>query len=138
MRGFFRGKGALGFRKSGKPCIKVAARSFFNGFSTAAVYFYQFVTVLVINRILLNIGGEWGVAVYDVVYNQGRIVTAVTEGTCMALIALVSTFYSERNAKGIFGSVRIACVSCFALTAVLGGGLALAAPACCAARGPSQ
>ena len=135
---FFRGKGALGFRKSGKPCIKVAARSFFNGFSTAAVYFYQFVTVLVINRILLNIGGEWGVAVYDVVYNLGSIVTAVTEGTCMALIALVSTFYSERNAKGIFGSVRIACVSCFALTAVLGGGLALAAPACCALFGISQ
>ena len=135
---FVRGKGALGFRNSGKPRIIIAARSFFNGFSTAAVYFYQFVTVLAINRILLNIGGEWGVAVYDLVYNLGGIVTAVTEGTCMALIALVSTFYSERNAKGIFGSLRIACVSCFALTAVLGGGSALAAPACCVLFGISQ
>ena len=128
---FVRGKGALGFRNCGKPSLKIAARSFFTGFSTGAVYFYQFVTVLVINRILLNIGGEWGVAVYDVVYNLGSIVTAVTEGTSMALIALVSTFYSERNAAGIRGSLRLAGISCFALTAVLGGGLALAAPSCC-------
>ena len=68
---------------------------------------------------------------YDVVYNLGSIVTAVTEGTSMALIALVSTFYSERNAAGIRGSLRLAGISCFALTAVLGGGLALAAPSCC-------
>ena len=135
---FFRGKGALGFRKCGKPSIKIAARSFFTGFSTGAVYFYQFATVLVINRILLNIGGEWGVAVYDVVFNLGSIVTAVTEGTSMAVIALVSTFYSERNAAGIRGSLRLACISCFALTAVLGGGLALAAPECCALFGISD
>lgn len=135
---FVRGKGALGFRKCGKPSIKTAARSFFTGFSTGAVYFYQFVTVLVINRILLNIGGEWGVAVYDVVFNLGSIVTAVTEGTGMALIALVSTFYSERNAAGIRGSLRLSCISCFVLTAVLGGGLALAAPACCSLFGISD
>lgn len=135
---FFRGKGALGFRKCGSPSIKTAARSFFTGFSTGAVYFYQFVTVLAINRILLNIGGEWGVAVYDVVFNLGSIVTAVTEGTGMALIALVSTFYSERNAAGIRGSLRLACVSCLALTVVLGGGLALAAPGCCSLFGISD
>ena len=132
---FFRGKGALGFRKCGKPDIRTAARSFFTGFSTGAVYFYQFATVLVINRVLLNIGGEWGVAVYDIVFNLGSVVTAVTEGTAMALIALVSTFYSERNMAGIRGSLRLACSSCFVITVVLGGGLALAAPAFCSLFG---
>ncbi len=135
---FCRGKGALRFRTCGKPVLRVATRSFFTGFSTGAVYFYQFVTVLVINRILLTIGGEWGVAVYDVVFNLGSVVTAVTEGTAMALIALVSTFYSERNAAGIRGSLRLACICCFALTAVLGGGLALMAPECCSLFGISD
>lgn len=135
---FFRGKGALGFRGSGKPHLRTAARSFFTGFSTGAVYFYQFVTVLVINRILLRIGGEWGVGVYDVVFNLGSIVTAVTEGTGIALIALVSTFYSERNEKGIRGSLRLACLCCLALTAVLAGGLAVAAPGLCSLFGISE
>lgn len=134
---FFRGKGALGFRRCGKPSLRTALRSLYTGFSTAAVYLYQFVTVLVFNRILLGMSGEWAVAVYDVVYNAGSIAIAVTEGVSMAMVALVSTFYGERNENGIRGSLRLSLISCFVLTALAAGGMAVAARPYCSLFGIS-
>lgn len=132
-----RGKGALCLKRCGAPSLRLAARSGFTGFSTAATYLYQFVTILLFNRILLRIGGEWAVASYDVVYNAGSIVGAVTEGGSMAVIALVSTFYGERNAGGVKGSLRISILVCFVLTLLLGSGMAVFAEQFCVLFGIS-
>ena len=116
---FVRGNGALGFKSSGTPSVKLALKSLYTGLSTTATYLYAFLTVIIFNRILLNIGGLWAVAAFDVVYNAGRFVIAVTEGVSMAMIALISTFYSEHNKDGIKSSMRLSVITALGFTVLL-------------------
>ena len=135
---FFRKKGALGFHRCGRPDFRTACRSMYTGLATAAVYLYQFAAVLAFNRILLEISGESAVAVYDVVFNAGSVVAAITEGVSLAMIALVSAFYGERNAEGVKGTFRLAAAVSLGLTLLAGGGMALAAGPLCTLFGISE
>ncbi len=67
------------------------------GFSTSAQNLFQFVFLLVVNRVMLSLGGEVYVAVFDVVYNISFIIIYLCEGTSEAAQPLVSTFAGERS-----------------------------------------
>ncbi len=72
------------------PCFCV-------GFSTSVQYLFQFIFLLVVNRVMLSLGGEAYVAVFDVVYNITFLLVYLCEGTSEAAQPLVSTFAGEQS-----------------------------------------
>ena len=75
--------------------------SFRTGFATSVQYIYQFVTILVCNRLLMSIGGELGVAVFGIVFNVALLAASVYDAISMALQPMVSTFHGECNKYNI-------------------------------------
>ena len=67
------------------------------GFSTSVQHLFQLVFLLVVNRVMLTLGGEVYVAVFDVVYNISFLLVYLCEGTSEAAQPLVSTFAGERS-----------------------------------------
>ena len=76
-------------------------RSFRTGFATSVQYVYQFITILVCNRLLMSISGELGVAVFGIVFNVALVAASVYDAISMALQPMVSTFHGERNKANI-------------------------------------
>lgn len=76
-------------------------RSFRTGFATSVQYIYQFVTILVCNRLLMDISGELGVAVFGIVFNVALVAASVYDAISMALQPMVSTFHGECNKSNI-------------------------------------
>ncbi len=66
------------------------------GFSTSVQHLFQLVFLLVVNRVMLTLGGEVYVAVFDVVYNISFLLVYLCEGTAEAAQPLVSTFAGEQ------------------------------------------
>ena len=71
--------------------------SFKTGFATSVRHLFQFVFFLVINRLLMAMSGESGVAVFDVVYNVSFFTVYLYNGIAEASQPLVSTFTGEKN-----------------------------------------
>lgn len=97
---FIRKKGCLRFtwpKFSGGEVV----RSFRTGFATSVQYIYQFITILVCNRLLMEIGGELGVAVFGIVFNVSLVAASAYDAISMALQPMVSTFHGERNSSNI-------------------------------------
>ena len=80
--------------------------SFRTGFATSVQYIYQFVTILVCNRLLMSIGGELGVAVFGIVFNVALLAASVYDAISMALQPMVSTFHGECNKYNIRCTLR--------------------------------
>jgi Na+-driven multidrug efflux pump len=82
-----------------KPDIKKIWCSFKTGFASSSQYLFQFVLLLVLNHLLIIIGGENGLAVFDVVTNVSYVLLAVYEGMGATLQPLVGNYYGEKNRK---------------------------------------
>jgi Na+-driven multidrug efflux pump len=95
------------------------AKSFKTGFATSVQYIYQFVTILVCNRLLMSLGGNLGVAVFDIVFNVALLAASVYDAISMALQPMVSTFRGERNQDNIRCTLREALKVSLVLSAVL-------------------
>lgn len=80
--------------------------AFTTGFSTSVQYIYQFITILVCNRLLMHISGELGVAVFGIVFNVALVAASVYDAISMALQPMVSTFNGERNNSNIRCTLR--------------------------------
>lgn len=104
---FFSQKGSLRFGKI-SVSVKSFLGSFKTGFATATQYLYQFVILLVFNHILLNIGGEVSVAIYDISVNVFSLVIAVIDAIVLSMLPMVSTFFGERNKEGVNNCLKIA------------------------------
>lgn len=78
-------------------CIREAFYCFKTGFATSVRHLLQLVFFLVMNRLLMTIAGESGVAVFDVVYNVSFFIVYLYNGIAEALQPLVSTFTGENN-----------------------------------------
>lgn len=89
--------------------------SFKTGFATSVQYVYQFITVLVCNRLLMALSGELGVAVFGIVFNVALVAAQVYDAVSMALQPMVSTFNGERNRSNIRATLKQA----FQVSAVL-------------------
>ncbi|MDD6188736.1 MAG: MATE family efflux transporter [Clostridiales bacterium] len=80
-----------------KPDIKETLYCFRTGFSTSIQHLFRLIFLLVANRMLMNISGEGGVAVFDVVYNVSFFIVYLYNGTAEASQPLISTFSGENN-----------------------------------------
>ncbi len=78
-------------------CPLDTARCFFVGFSVSVQNIFTFLFLLVVNRIMLGLGGEQAVAVFDVVYNASFFIIYLCEGTSEAAQPLVSMFLGEKS-----------------------------------------
>ena len=102
---FIRKKGDLRFSWP-KYRFTQVVQSFRTGFSTSVQYVYQFITILVCNRLLMSVSGELGVAVFGIVFNVALLAASVYDAISMALQPMVSTFHGECNKSNIRCTLR--------------------------------
>lgn len=96
-RGLVFGKRNLLKAELVKPDVREMAVCFSTGFSTSVMHLFQLLFFLLVNRILMNLSGEGGVAVFDIVYNASFFVIYIYNGTAEAMQPLVSTFTGENS-----------------------------------------
>ena len=80
-----------------RPCRREVFKSFRTGLSTSNQYLFQFLFILFANNILMRIGGQGGVAIFDVVLNTSYIALCLYDATGATLQPLISTFTGEKN-----------------------------------------
>ncbi|MDK2808694.1 MAG: hypothetical protein PWP24_1431 [Clostridiales bacterium] len=80
-----------------KPNIRLIWKTFLSGFASSSEYLFQFFFYLIVNHLLLRIGGEGELAVFQVVINISYVIYAIYEGMGATLQPLVGTFYGEKN-----------------------------------------
>jgi putative efflux protein, MATE family len=82
-----------------KPEVKLIWNNFRNGFASSSQYLFQFFFFIIINNMLIRIGGERGLAIFDVVINVSYILLSVYDGMGAVIQPLAGTFYGEKNRK---------------------------------------
>ena len=103
---FIKKRGCLRFCRPNLS-FKTIFSSFSTGFSTSVQHVYQFITILVCNRLLMSVGGELAVAVFGIVFNVSLVAASVCDAISMAMQPMVSTFYSEKNRGNILCTLRL-------------------------------
>lgn len=109
-----RKKGILRFTRGGID-MGIALKAMKTGLATSIQYFYQFITMIVVNRMLMAMGGMTGVAVFDVIYNLSTLFLAVTEAIAMTLEPMLSSYLSERNIGNIKSTLKNSFMYSFAI-----------------------
>lgn len=71
------------------------------GMSVSVQYLYQMIFLLLCNNLLMRIGGETGIAVFDVLQNTSYLILYLYEGTARAMQPVASTYYGESNGPGL-------------------------------------
>ena len=102
-----RKRGSLRFTPL-KPSVRQLYYSARTGFATSLQYLYQFITMIAVNRLLMNMGGSVAVAAFDVIYNISLLSISIAEGAGIALEPMVSSYRSERNLENIKTSLYLA------------------------------
>ncbi len=109
----------LHFKLAGRN-LRETADCLKNGFSTSVQNLYQLVFLLLINNLLMKIGGEGDVAVFDVLYNASLFIIYMYNASSEAMQPLISVFTGEKNLSD--------CKTVFSLAkksgAVIGGTVA--------------
>ena len=72
-----------------------------SGLAISSFYLYQMIFILLCNNILIRIGGETGVAVFDVIQNVSYLIYYLYEGTARAMQPIASTYHGEHNEPGL-------------------------------------
>lgn len=114
MPGFFSRKHTLRF-KFVKPDLKGAFRCFATGFSTSVEYLMQMVFFIIANNVLMNLSGESGVAIFDMLQNASYLVLYLYDAAGKALQPLASTYHGEHNRDGKRRSLNYALICGFAV-----------------------
>lgn len=105
----------------GRKWLAPALSALRAGLATSVQYLYQMIFLLLCNNLLLRLGGEEGVAVFDVLQNTSYLILYLYEGTARAMQPILSTYRGEHNAAGRRSIVRLG----FASGAAAGGALIL-------------
>lgn len=111
---------------------------FQTGFSTAVRHLLSLVFLLAVNRTLMHMSGEAGVAIFDVVYNASFFLIYLYNGTGEALQPLVSTFTGEKSEADSRCVLSLANRTALVLGAVAALLMALFAPALASLFGVSK
>ena len=101
------------------------------GMATGSQYAYQFVTMIIINNIVIRIGGSTGMATLNVMLNFLNITTSFSTGNGTAIQPMVSTYYAEHNRSDIKETLRLSVTYGFSLILVLSLASAVFAPFIC-------
>ena len=97
--------------------LRIGLHDLFEGMSVSIQYLLQMVFLLLCNHLLLHLGGEEGIAVFDVLQNTSYLILYLYEGTARAMQPVASTYYGEKNEQGLRSLFRIG------FTAGIGAGL---------------
>ena len=119
LPGFFSKKHTLRFALPGKHWVLPALSTLKAGMATSVQYLYQMIFFLVCNNLLIRLGGETAVAVFDVIQNTSYLILYMFEGTGRAMQPILSTYQGERNRQGKRNAVRLG----FAAGLAVGGAL---------------
>ena len=120
-------RGALRFGLA-KPDGKIIGAAARTGFATSLQYLYQFITTILVNRLLVRLGGGVAVAAFDVVYNISLLCASITDGTNMATEPMLSSYRSERNLGNVRTTLSLALLWPGIISAAFAAVLALFAP----------
>ena len=107
LPGFFSKKHTLRFALPGRRWAAPALSTLKAGMATSVQYLYQMIFFLVCNNLLIRLGGETAVAVFDVIQNTSYLILYMFEGTGRAMQPILSTYQGERNRQGKRNAVRL-------------------------------
>ncbi len=83
-------------------------RAIGSGFASAIQYLYQFVAILLMNNLLLRLGGVAAVAAFDILYALSTLAVAVADAIGMAVQPMVSTYLAERDEAAVYRTLKLA------------------------------
>ena len=126
----FSGKTLLKLHRT-KPRRDTLQKSFSLGFSLSVQDVLNFFLFIIINHLLLRLGGAAGVAVFDVTLNVSFVVTSVYAALGETMLPMVATFSGEKNMGAIHTTLRLSLragfLGCMIVSFLL---LFLAGPIC--------
>ena len=100
LPGFFGKKHTLRFALPRRRWLVPALATLKAGMATSVQYLYQMIFFLVCNNLLIRLGGETAVAVFDVIQNTSYLILYLFEGTGRAMQPILSTYQGEHNRQG--------------------------------------
>ena len=100
LPGFFGKKHTLRFALPRRRWLVPALAMLKAGMATSVQYLYQMIFFLVCNNLLIRLGGETAVAVFDVIQNTSYLILYLFEGTGRAMQPILSTYQGEHNRQG--------------------------------------
>ena len=121
LPGLFARDHVLRLSLPGRNWLAPALSALRAGLATSVQYLYQMIFLLLCNNLLLRLGGEEGVAVFDVLQNTSYLILYLYEGTARAMQPILSTYRGEHNAAGRRSIARLG----FASGIAVGGALIL-------------
>ena len=107
LPGFFGQKHTLRFALPRGRWLAPALSALKAGMATSVQYLYQMIFFLVCNNLLIRLGGETAVAVFDVIQNTSYLILYLFEGTGRAMQPILSTYQGEHNRQGMRNTVRL-------------------------------
>ena len=134
MLHFFRKWSILRFRLV-RPDGKVILGALKTGMSSSVGYIGQFAALLIVNNLLLNLGGNTALAEFNVVQNVSYLMLAIYSALGDTTQPLCGTYYAEHNKDAIERVMKLAIwigVACGCAVATIS---AIFAPSICALFG---
>lgn len=119
LPGFFSKKHSLRFALARIKWLKSAFSALKAGLATSVQYLYQMIFFLICNNLLIRLGGEAAVAVFDLIQNTSYLILYLFEGTGRAMQPILSTYQGERNKQGKKSAVRLGFISGLLLGGIL-------------------
>ena len=114
-----------------KPDFKVISSVLKTGMSSSVGYIGQFITLIVVNNLLLHLGGSDALAILNVVQDVSYVALAIYTALGDTVQPLSATFYAEHN----YGTIKRVMSLGIQIGIVCGGFIALAfvvfAPSVC-------
>lgn len=123
LPGFFGNEHNLHFVLPKLRMLRSALRTMAKGLATSVQYLYQTVFILACNNLLIRLGGESTVAVFDVIQNTSYFILYLFESTGRAMQPILSTYFGEHNHQGIKTVTRIGFVCGIAVGSLLIAGI---------------
>ena len=107
LPGFFGKRHTLRFALPRGRWLVPALSTLKAGMATSVQYLYQMIFFLVCNNLLIRLGGETAVAVFDVIQNTSYLILYLFEGTGRAMQPILSTYQGEHNRQGKKNAARL-------------------------------
>ena len=119
LPGFVSKTHSLRFALPQMKWLKEAWSALKAGLATSVQYLYQMIFFLICNNLLIRLGGETAIAVFDVIQNTSYLILYLFEGTGRAMQPILSTYQGEHNKIGKKKVVQLGFASGLAVGGLL-------------------
>ncbi len=100
LPGILRKGRALNPGRPGPGWLKLGWKRLSGGMAVSVSYLYQMIFFLLVNNLLMRLGGEEGIAVFDILQNTSYLILYLYEGTARAMQPIAATYFGEHNLPG--------------------------------------